>query len=123
MRPDDELWSPLWWLRASDAEFAHAVIEGRAIKAEAGGGSVGTTDDPVQFSQYAKNVIAFDGFESCRSVSMIWRLIRMLQLGERDLETGTARQDNASLDKILQLPDVSRPVVACQRGHCLFRNA
>src|SRR5258705_10343224 len=47
----------------------------------------------------------------------------MLQLGERYLETRTARQNYAPLDKVLQLPNVSRPVIARQRSHRLLRNA
>ena len=65
----DELRSHL--SRASNAEFAQAVIEGCAINTEARGSSVRAADHPVQFAQYAKNVIALDSFEGCRSVSMI----------------------------------------------------
>ena len=84
----DELRSRLSW--ASNAEFAQAVIEGCAINAEARGSSVWAADHPVQFPQYAKNVIALDGFEGCRSVRVIWHFVRMLQFGKRYLETGAA---------------------------------
>src|SRR5258707_5941415 len=46
----------------------------------------------------------------------------MFQLGERYLKTRTARQNYASLDKVLQFPDVSGPVIARQCGHCILRN-
>src|SRR6266850_2130192 len=46
----------------------------------------------------------------------------MFQLGERYFETGAARQNYAPLDKVLQLPNISRPVIARQRGHRLLRN-
>src|SRR6185295_13671742 len=54
---------------------------------------------------------------------MIQRFVGLLQLGKGYLESGTARQDYAPLDKVLQLTDVSRPMIAGQRGHRFFRNA
>src|SRR6266550_2193177 len=123
MRPDDELWSRLLWLRASNAELAHAVVECRAVQAETRSSSRGTANHPTRFPQYTKNVIALHGFERGGAVSMIRSLVRMLQLSERYLETGTAGQDNASLDQVLQLSNVARPVVSSQSRHCVFRNA
>src|ERR1700704_3439753 len=54
---------------------------------------------------------------------MICDLARMLQLRKRYLETGAAREDHTALDQVLQLTDVSRPVISRQRGHRLFRTA
>lgn len=65
MSPTDERRSRMLRLRTADAEFAHAVIEGRAIHAEASGGATRTADYPTRFSEHAEYVIAFDGFE-CR---------------------------------------------------------
>ncbi len=68
MRPPDELWSRL---RTTDAEFAHTVIEGGAVDAEACGGPGGTANYPTRLAQNAKNVFALDGFECGRSIRMI----------------------------------------------------
>src|ERR1700730_421759 len=71
MRPSDELRSRLSWLRASNAEFAHPVVQRSAVQTEARGGSRGAANHPTRFAQHAKNVIALDGFECGGSVS--WR--------------------------------------------------
>ena len=63
MPPDDERWSRGLWLRTADAEFAHAVIERRAIHSESCSGAGWTADYPTCFAEYAQDVIAFDGFE------------------------------------------------------------
>ena len=98
MRPPDELWSRL---RTTDAEFAHTVIESSAIEAEACSSPAGTANHPTRLAQNTKNVFALDSFEAGRAVGVIWRFGRRLQLGKRYLETGTARQDHASLYKVL----------------------
>ena len=63
MRPDDERWSRVLRLRPADAEFAHAMIERRAIHAESRRGAGWTADYPTRFAEHAQDVIAFDGFE------------------------------------------------------------
>jgi hypothetical protein len=42
-----------------------------------------------------------------------------LQFGERCLERGAAREDDGSLDQVLELADVPRPAVLLERGHGL----
>ena len=68
MRSPDKLWSRL---RTTDAEFAHTVIEGSAVEAEARGGPGWTANYPTRLAQNTKNVFALNGFECGRSISMI----------------------------------------------------
>jgi hypothetical protein len=70
MRPDDQQRS-LLRLRAVDTEFAHAVVESRAVEAQARGCSSGTTNHPTRLTQNLHDVVAFDCFESYRTLKLI----------------------------------------------------
>ena len=65
MRPGDEQRSRLLRLRSIDAEFAHTVVESGAVQSEASGWSRWAANHPTRFAEYAKNVVAFNGFERC----------------------------------------------------------
>jgi len=71
MLPADEPRSPLLRLRTSNAELAHTVIEGCAVYSQPSGLPGGTTNHPTRFAKYAKDVVAFDGFECGRTVPVI----------------------------------------------------
>jgi hypothetical protein len=65
MPPVDEFWSRMLRLRTADAEFAHAVIQRRAIHSESSGSATRAADHPTRFSKHAQYVIALNGFERC----------------------------------------------------------
>ncbi len=50
-------------LRTADAEFAHAVIERRAIHSESSGSATRAADHPMRFTKHAQYVIALNGFQ------------------------------------------------------------
>jgi hypothetical protein len=52
-------------LRTADAEFAHAMVERRAIHPEARSGATRAANHPTRLTEHAKNVITLNGFE-CR---------------------------------------------------------
>src|SRR5689334_6252086 len=88
-------------LRPGDAEFAHAMIERRAIHAETRRSAAWAADHPTRFAEHAQNVIALDCFERRRAAGRRGRTRRPFQLGERNLERRAARQNHAALYEIL----------------------
>jgi hypothetical protein len=75
MRPDDEQRSRLLRLRSVDAEFAHAVVESRAVEAQARGSSSGTTNHPSRRAQNTHDVVAFDCLESNWTLELISQIV------------------------------------------------
>src|SRR2546428_10893250 len=95
---------------ALDAELLNPRLERRALEAQAGGGPVRTSEHPVGLVQRAENGLALRRLERGGAAGRRDRATAELRHGYA--KGGPARQDDSALDRVLELPHVSRPGIA-----------
>src|SRR5688572_29718726 len=89
-----------------DSELTHLVDESCSRQAEASGGAVLSSDEPISCLQYVRDVIPL-GSGKCTAHGWRRLLCHLLQVGQHRPENGSGRQYDRPLDEVLQLTDVA----------------
>src|SRR5438876_2269562 len=100
---------------AIDAELLYPRLERGALEAQAGGGPLRTSEHPVGLAQRPENGVALRRFERGSGAGRRERATPELRHGYA--KGGPVRQDDGALDRVLELPHVSRPGIARERRH------
>ena len=69
-----------WPTIANDPELLHSCLKSGAFHSQSSGGTIGSCDDPSSVLQSGENLLALDLFKNPSNVSMIFGLIRALQV-------------------------------------------
>src|SRR5258708_37520450 len=91
----------------ADAQLLHARLQRGPTQAEEGCGSVGTGNLPNRFSESGNDFLPFGFLESCPQIPVAvttdWRPIdTKLQFFRGQIENQSGRDDDCSLDEVLQ---------------------
>src|SRR6476660_6903062 len=100
-----------------DTELLDPRLKRRPLQAKAGGGPLRTSEHPVALVQRTENRLALRRLEGRRAGSRRGRAIA--ELRHDHAKGGSRRQDDGALHRILELPNISRPPIACERRHRL----
>src|SRR5205807_8602867 len=92
-----------------DTELLYPRLKRGALETQAGGGPLRTSQHPVALVQRAENRLALRRLERCSAGRRREGAIAELRHGYAKGEP--RRQDDGALDRVLELPHVSRPAI------------
>src|SRR5437870_4936363 len=93
-----------------DTELLYPRLKRGALETEAGGGPLRTSEHPVALVQRPENRFALRRLERCSAGRRRHRAIA--ELRHEHAKGGPGRQDDGTLDRVLELPHVARPAIA-----------
>jgi len=110
--------------RAFDGELLQTAAQRTGFQPERAGGPARAFDAPGRRGENAHNVVSFDrlqgGFAGARNCAR--RIGQAREAHVIDRHDPTRRQDDRPLNHILELANVSRPVMVLQHAHHRLRN-
>src|SRR5713226_6014278 len=103
-----------------DAQLLHAEVKCRSLDAQTCGRPVGAGDNPAGLFEGLANVVSLRVLQS--NCSKGFRFGGTLQTRERGVQDFARSEDNASLDEILERPNVPWPLIRDKGRHRFRRN-
>jgi hypothetical protein len=101
---------------SGDSEFAHPTDQGRARQTKPDGRTVPSAHNPVNLPKHVDNMVTLSLGE-CMSWRWLVALGHAFKLSRREVQVRPRRHDHGALDEALQLPDITRPIMAFEDFH------
>src|SRR3981081_1271083 len=98
-----------------DAKLLHPEVKGGPLHSQACGRPVGTCDNPPGSLESLANMVSLRVLQ--RNCANGFRFHGALQTRERGVQDIARSEDNATLDEILKLANVARPLIGGEGGH------
>src|SRR6266849_5818646 len=103
-----------------DAQLLHAEVKCRSLDSQTCGRPVGAGDNPAGLFEGLANVVSLRVLQS--NCAKGFRFGGTRQTRERGVQDFARSEDNASLDEILELANVPRPLIRDKSRHRFRRN-
>lgn len=103
-------------------QLLHTKLESGPFEPQTRCGAIRTREDPIRLFQDRQDMFSFDLFEGRPSIRLATICDVRLEIGRRNMEHRTPRENHCSFNHVLHFTDISRPGIADQCAHGFRRD-